>query len=474
MRILLLYIMRHCRYILSFALLVSVFHAYSQENDNGDLEGLDIDDQLIIVADKGDTTAALKLISEGAYINATTYQGVTPLMFAAQNGNTAMVNFLMKKGANTGLKPLNGYTALIAAIRNGHIETVEYLIRNGADINLADNDKVTPLMHAIAVDSFYIPDMLLYYEAAVEPKNRQGIDALMLAAHIGRYEIAVKLIEKGAEINSVDVEGNTPLHHAAYTGQTDIMDLLILNGASLNMTNSSGYTPLSIATAVNNFSAARLLIGYGADVNSRINGSLNPLTLALNNKNDSLAKMLINQDAHKIHRPNFNQLTIGTRFTFNGKDSHLGFSVGISDSKYNLMANLGFGIRPKAIQVLERRSSSLYYQYWEKRRFFSFTLDKAFFLHTGSSKFSSGALAGFSEVLTFGSYKGSNENPPIKLLVNPRIGWICEYGLLRVKLSYEFMNLHLKDINQGWFNVSLELLINRKRGNIKIPSMKWL
>jgi len=465
--------MKLCRIILSLVLLVAAYHVYPQESNNDDLEGLGINDQLIIVADKGDTAAALKLIDRGALVNTTTYEGVTPLMFAAQNGHTDMVSLLMQHGANADLKPYSGYTALISAIRSGQIQTAEYLIRNGADINLSDNDKVTPLMYAIAVDSFYLPDMLLYYGAAVDLKNMQGTDALMLASRLGSFEIAIKLLEAGGVVNTGDTEGNTPLHYATLAGHTEMMDLLILNGASLEMKNSSGYTPLSIAATMNNFAAARLLISYGADVNSRINGPLNPLTLAQSNKNDSLVKMLVNHGAKAIKRPYFNQFTIGSRYNLNGDDSQLGFSFGLSDRKYNLMTSLGFGFRLKAIQVLEEPEHDLFYQYWEKRRFISISLEKAFLLHSYSSAFTTSAFAGFSEVLTFGSYKGSNANPDVRLIINPRIGCIIRYDLIRLKLGYEFMNLHLKEFSNGWFSVSLEFLLNRKRGSIKTPSMKW-
>jgi ankyrin repeat protein len=469
------YVMKLYRCILIIVMLLLVFsQAHSQENDSSDLAGMGIHDQLFIAADKGDTLSALKLLSQGADINATNYEGVTPLMFAAQSGHANMVTMLMQHGADAGIKPFNGYTALIAAIRNSQPEAAENLLRNGAAINQADNNKVTPLMHAIAVDSFYIPDMLLYYGAAIDLKNSQGTDALMIASQLGRYEIAIKLLAAGADINAIDLVGNTPLHYATFAGQTAIMELLIVNGASLEVTNSSGYTPLSIAAAADNFSAARMLIAYGADVNSRVNGSLNPLTLAIRNKNDSLVNMLVNHDAHATRGPNFNKFTVGTRYTFNGKDSQLGFSFGITDSRYNLMAGLGYGFRPEAIQVLEEQDPNLYYQYWERRHFISFSLDKAFFLRRGNSAFITSAFAGFSEVLTFGSYKGSNEHPDVRLLINPRIGCLVEYYFIRVKLGFELLNLHLEDIDKSWFNVSLEFLLNRKRGSLKMPSSQWL
>jgi len=467
--------MRLWHYLLSIILMLFAGFVPSQGQEPYDIiSDLSLDDQLIIAADKGDTIAALQLIKGGANVNTVTYDGVTPLMYAAQNGNTPMVKLLMDHGADIGMKPANGYTALISAIRNGQIQTAEYMVRNGADINQSDQYQVTPLMHAIAVDSFNIAEMLLYYNAAVDLKNTQGTNALMLASWLGRYKIAVSLLETGADINSVDEKNWTPLHYSTIAGKTDLMELLIVNGASLEIVTSSGYTPLSLATAMNNYSAARLLTGYGADVNSRINGSLNPLTLALETKNDSLINMLKNQDAKAILRPYFNYYTFGSHIIFNRDDTHLGFSFGLSDTKYNLMTSIGYGFRLKAIQVLEQTAPAEYFQYWEKRHFVSLSLEKAFYMPVKFASIKSGIYTGFSEVLTFGGYRGSKVNPDIRMVFNPRIGGIFEYGFLRFKIDYEFMHLHLREISREWVKISLELLFNRSRGKIKAPSINWL
>ena len=439
----------------------------SQEDDN--------DARLMVAADQGDTAAAKLLILSGAHVNATTYEGVTSMMFAAQNGYTEMVKLLIQHGADPDLKPsVNGHTALISAIRSGYIETAEYLIRNGANIDLADNDEVTPLMHAIAIDSFYMPDMLLYYGASFDPKDKQGMDALMLASWLERYEIVFSLLEAGADINSADERKWTPLHYATLAGNADIMDLLILNGASLESLTVTGYTPLSLAVAMNNYAAAKLLIGYGADVNTRISPSLNPLTIALESKSDSLVRMLKNQEAIPVLKPNFNQFTVGAQVRFNADDVHTGFSLGFSDKKYNLMTGIGYGVRAKAIRVLEQTSETEYYQFWEKRHFISLTLEKAFYMPLEIASIRTGVFGGFSEVLTFGGYRGSGKNPDIRLVLNPRIGGIFDYKFIRLKIDYEFMHLHLTDIKRGWFNFSLEFIFLRNRGTLRTPSINWL
>jgi ankyrin repeat protein len=432
--------------------------------------GMEENEKLILAAYQGDTVAVKQLIQQGARINAITYEGVTPLMYAAQNGHTDMVALLLRYGANVGMKPDNGYTALISAIRNGHFETAEYLVRNGADINQQDNGQVTPLMHAIAVDSFYMPDMLIYYNAGVNFRNRHGRSALMLASYLGRNEIVKELVEAGADVNAVDDQRWTPLHYATLTDQTAVIDLLVMNGASLETATSSGYTPLSLATALNRFSTARQLIGYGAAVNTRISPSLNPLTLARENKNDSLEAMLINQGARPILLPYFNQFVLGTCYRWNTDDQHLGFSFGISDQKYNLMADFGYGFRTKSIQVLEATSEGEYHQYWEGRHFVSISLEKAFYIPATIGSLKPGFFLGFSEVLTFGGYRGSGNAPDVRLLFNPKIGGILDFRFLRCKFDYAFMNQHLTDVKREWLTFSLEFLFRRNRGNIRTPS----
>ena len=462
--------MRLYRLMMSIALLWTVYQVNSQNDNSSDLS---LDERLLIAADQGDTSAALQLIEQGANVNTTTYDGVTPLMYAAQYGDTSMIQILMVHGADVNLKPANGHTAIISAIRNGYLQTVEYLIRNGADINLADGDGVTPLMHAIAVDSFYMSDMLMYYDAAVDRKNKQGVDALMLASWLGRYESVIALLERGADINSFDEHQWMPLHYATLAGRTDIMDLLIVNGASLESVTSSGYTPLALATVINNYPAARLLIGYGADVNTRISSSLNPLTLALENKNDSLVRMLENQNARTIRRPNFNHFTFGTSILMNDDDTHLGFTFGLSDKKYNLMMGMGYGFRLKAIQVLEQTNETEFYQYWERRHFISLYIEKGFYWPDNIAFFRTGIFGGIGEAITFGDYRGASSDPDVRLVLNPRIGGIIEYKFIRIKMDYEIMNLHLRDVSRNWFNFTIEFLFNRNRGRLQVPSMKW-
>jgi uncharacterized protein len=438
----------------------------SQEEDSSGNSATK-DDQLLIAADAGDTVKVLNLIKQGADVDAKTWEGVTSLMFATQNGNLPMMKVLLRCGADPDIRPANGNTALIASILNAAPDLSELLIRNGASVDLGDNNDATPLMYAIKVDSFYIPDLLLYYGADFDSKSKDGTDALMLASLLGRSRITEELIASGADVNSTDDMGNTPLHFAARAGHTDILEMLIAAGATIDAKTGYGYSPLSVAVVKNNYEASRLLIGAGADVNSRISNSLNPLTIAHENHYDSLAVMLRNNGAKIILWPWFNQVSIGGLFTFSNDDMFTGARLGLSDKKYNLWASLGYQIRPKSIRILEPAEGNNFYQYWERRHLVTGSLDKAFILKNKSGKVQYGLVAGFDEVITFASYHGSGLHPRTDFIFSPHVGAVYQGSNWRFRLNYAYMDLNQTSMGNNWCNLSLELLLNRKKGTLR-------
>ncbi len=426
---------------------------------------------LLQAADEGDTSKIKVFLKLGVNPNIKTWDRYTPLMLASQHGFTNAGSILLAAGAKLNERSEQGYTALILAVANGFIETAEMLIRNGADVNLGDINNVTPLMHAISVDTFYMPDMLLYYEAQVNLSNSKDQTALMLAANYGLYEISARLLESGAEINAVDEKGNSPLHYAIAAGKKSVAELLLLNGADVDARNSSGYTPLAVAVAKRNYAASKLLIGYGADVNVRIDPAFNILSFVMNDKNDSIRNLLLNNNAVVLRKPNINQFTLGATVRFNDDDTHTGMSFGISESRYHLMADMEYAFRLKAVQVLDRQDANTSYQFWERRHFVTLTLGKGFLNQNFGSNVSARAYASVSQTLTFGGYKGSEKNPGLQTVFNPRIGCMFDLARFRLKFGYEWMNLDMKGYNENWFGISIEYLINRKRGLNRIPEL---
>ncbi|HLO57514.1 MAG TPA: ankyrin repeat domain-containing protein [Bacteroidales bacterium] len=452
-------------YIIFILLFLFSWHAFAQD----ETETMVSESFLIKSAEEGDSVQVKTLVRSGVNPNCTTWEGVTPLMFASQNGHINIVKYLLYAGAKPNLQAVDGNTALILAIQTGQIAIAETLIQNKADINMANNDGVTPLMQAIMVDSFYIPDMLIYYGAKAGDKDKKGRTALMLAAMYGSYDIALELLQAGAGVNDTDEEKNTALHYATLNGNRQVMDLLIVNGAEIDARNTSGYTPLSTAVAQNNYKAVVSLVGYGADVNNPITRSLNPLALALNNRSDSIVQILRINGAEQIKRPDFNQVLFGLNYIFNESDKQLGFSLGIHDSRFHFMPSIGYSFRPQAIRVLEKGKHNEMYQYWERRHYIYATLDKGFLVQQFNKNLSTGAWAGLSGVITFGGYKGSSLSPDTRFILAPRAGMYLKFSNARLRFFYEIMDLHLTGYNYDWFGVSLDLLFDTGKGKLRFP-----
>lgn len=456
-------------------ILAMCMHVSSQETADSTWYSIsDLDYQLIIASDRGDSLRVSELINKGVDVNTTTYNDVTPLMYAAQNGYPAIVEMLLGKGANPDMQSSHGYTALIAAVRSDQIETAEILIRNSADINLADNKKATPLMYAVSANRFYMTDMLLYYGADVSSNDRNGVTALMIACRKGNYEIALRLIEYGADLHAIDEQGRSALHFAAMNGNTDIVDALIKSGADIEKKSTSGYSSLAIAVSMNDFETARILISYGADVNSRISGSLDVLSLAEMNKNISLVEMLRNNGAAENYRPRINHIVMGAEFSFNRDNSDLRFEFGISESKYNLQAILGYGFWIKPMQVLKQVDNDVYYQYWEKRSSVSLALNKDIFSIELKKKIKLGIFTGIKGLYSFGHHKGSDTRADNQWALCPAIGIMGEYRFVRVALHYEYMNLNIYKGSNNRINFTVYFLLSRKQGTLNTELNNWL
>jgi ankyrin repeat protein len=453
-----------------FLILQSLYTLYGQEAVYYDLSALQ--ESFLISADEGDTVMVSKLIDAGLDVNSATWDGVTALMYAVDDNNTGMAKLLISRGANINLRPRQGYPALITALQKGYLDLAEYLIQNGADVDFADARGIIPLQHAISADSFYTADMLLYYGADVNKKNKQGITALTTAAGKGRLAVAASLINAGADVNASDENGWTALHYATANNQRDIIELLIASGANVQLQSFNGFTPLSLAVSKNLYGAARVLISYGADVNLNVNKHCSPLSMAIENKNDSLVAMLRNHEAKENISLYAKWIVIGAGFRFNEDDKHLNVTFGLCENKYRITASLGYGLRTNAVQVIKKETPGVYYQFWENRHFVTLGVEKAFMLNSSGNMLHSGFYAGVSEMLTFGGYKGSEKGPGLRLLASPRVGGLVEYRGFRLKLGFEYLNLHLVSISKTWFGCSVEVLLNRGKKNA-VPSAFW-
>lgn len=98
--------------------------------------------------EKGDVSAANRLLSSGVAVNARNKEGWTALILAAQRNLSDVARTLITRGADVNARDKQGQTPLIHAARKGHRQTVELLVNQGADVTAKDRASRTALMYA--------------------------------------------------------------------------------------------------------------------------------------------------------------------------------------------------------------------------------------------------------------------------------------------------------------------------------------
>ena len=243
--------------------------------------------RLVDAAERGDRTAALRLLAKGADPNAPGPDGTTAVMWAAANDDLELVRALLAAKANVTLKNHFGTTALTEAAIIGSEKVLDVLLKAGADPNTRNPEGETPLMAVARSGKVAAARRLLEAGADVNATEAfGGQSALMWAAAQGQAEMVQLLASKGANLNARGVirqwerkviteprpkdmnkGGFTPLLYAAREGCVDCVRNLIAAGADPDLEDPERITPLNMALMNLHFETAAALIKGGADVN---------------------------------------------------------------------------------------------------------------------------------------------------------------------------------------------------------------
>nr|XP_042911627.1 putative ankyrin repeat protein RF_0381 [Parasteatoda tepidariorum] len=226
------------------------------------------------------------LIAKGANINAKNSLGYTPLHSALMNRKDEIVELLINKGADVEAKDYDDETPLFSA---GSKKAFELLIAKGADINAKSSEGYTPLHSALMNGKDEVVELLINKGADVEAKSYNDITPLFSASSKKAFEL---LIAKGADINAKSCEGYTPLHRALMNREDEVVELLINKGADVEAKGYNDKTPLFLAGSKKAF---ELLIAKGADINAKSSEGYTPLHSALMNRKDEVVELLINK-----------------------------------------------------------------------------------------------------------------------------------------------------------------------------------
>ncbi|XP_077594328.1 protein TANC2 isoform X1 [Stigmatopora nigra] len=300
------------------------------------------------------------LLEYGAYTDAPSESGLTPLAYAAAGGHINIVTALCRKKAKVDHLDRNGQCALVHAALRGHMEVVKFLIEcdwNGGggsgqhspqtqqqgaftkshavqqalvaaasmgyteivsyllDLPEKDEEEVeraqinnfdslwgeTALTAASGRGKLEVCRLLLEQGAAVAQPNRRGIVPLFSAVRQGHWQIADLLLTHGADVNLTDKQGRTPLMMAASEGHLGTVEFLLSQGASMSLTDKEGLTALSWGCLKGHLPVVRYLVESGSATDHADKNGRTPLDLAAFYGDSDVVQFLVDHGAMIEH-----------------------------------------------------------------------------------------------------------------------------------------------------------------------------
>ncbi|XP_040056748.2 unconventional myosin-XVI isoform X1 [Gasterosteus aculeatus] len=225
-----------------------------------------------------DDREVLRLLKEGADLNAPTSSGGSLLHLCARHGNVFAAELLIERGLSVDLQDEDLWTALHVACVCDHADVVLLLLLTGANVLLQDVNGNVPLDYAAegtetgfilrkhleekGVDVSSVPTMKMQSASTMLSDVRQlvatggglnlpnddGVTLLHIACASGYREVVSVLLESGADPHPADNHFWTPLHLAAKYGQTSIVSQLLRHRANPTLLNCSQDKPSDIST----------------------------------------------------------------------------------------------------------------------------------------------------------------------------------------------------------------------------------
>lgn len=209
----------------------------SNESNSDEKKVEVMNQQLIASAEKGEVEDVLKLLQDGADINATDGRGRTAVMAATYNNKAETVKALIQEGADINLRDESLNNVLLYAGAEGFLEIVKLAIDAGANPQLTNRYGGTALIPASERGHVeVVQELLSHSDIDVNHINNLHWTALLEAVILGsggekHQKIVQLLVNHGADVNIGDGNGVTPLMHARQKGFQEIADILIEAGA---------------------------------------------------------------------------------------------------------------------------------------------------------------------------------------------------------------------------------------------------
>lgn len=438
-----------------------------------DTEGA-IEYNLMIASSKGLQSEISRLLAKGADIDAETFEGATPLIFAVANNRIYAVRTLLEWKPDVNKMTAGHETPLLIAVKNMNTDIAEALIRAGADIDLSDNNGASPLHYAALNGDFVMTDLLLYYQADVNRKSHDGTTPLMVSVLEGYADIADLLFQYGANLEARDNEGFTPFLIAAQNGDTTIMNILLREGVDLYEKNINGYNAMSLSIQSNHIHSVKLLLEKGNLWTDREKGAVDPYTMASAFGRKEITTLLENSNIGKKKGFSIDVISLTANFRANNHDFLTGMVLSFRDPLLNAGFIGGFDTKPLQTRVLKKTGENEYFQYRDKSSVAYAGLFKDFLLKERPSGLRISATSSLSAAYNFGpEFNGTNERPESRLRIMPAAGIRIEQSGLAVAAGIEYLKTEFSGIGPLWgrLGISWNYRLSRVRKNVK--TIRW-
>jgi ankyrin repeat protein len=175
---------------------------------------------------RGNRDLLCYLMDNGAKINLSDRDGLTPLHVASYRGISEIVRLLVDRKAKLNQADKDGYVPVHLAVMRNHWKAVEILIEAGADVRKTDPYKRTILHWSVLIGSNQITDLILKKNTLASVKDDFDRIPLHWAAQSGHVDMVDSLIRAKSKINDVDKYGDKPMVIAAFFGHSRVVSSL--------------------------------------------------------------------------------------------------------------------------------------------------------------------------------------------------------------------------------------------------------
>ncbi|GHV43962.1 hypothetical protein FACS1894204_00180 [Synergistales bacterium] len=170
------------------------------------------------------------------------------LIEAVRGGRDADILRLVSEGADINAPDNSGISAMKAAIALNRIDIIRHFARLTEESLRSDNSILT---YAIVQNRPEAVREFLKTAKNLSQQDKNGCTLLSYTIPRNNVVIARDLISAGADVNGRDKHGDTPLMAAAALGRPDMVAALLELGANPNLLSRGGETALAIAQRKN-------------------------------------------------------------------------------------------------------------------------------------------------------------------------------------------------------------------------------